>query len=652
MNRFHPYRTLVAILLGGLLVVNSLQAQAGSDAAGTPGTSGPRVLRFPAERSLGSLMVRPARPEKPIDAQLYWVRDQGWEVFGPARGAVAVPGGSQVFLRIRDAQAWRDLSPLAQLGPDDLYSLALQGSYSGGPKPGDSCMPHIAHLTGLHGLDLKQTSITGAGMKYVVGMKNLRELAVPAGMDDQGMACIGQLTSLRSLYFKENRVTNAGLVHLAQLHALEELELGGRRIGNDGLAYLAELPQLRHLLLWGVGFSDAGLARLKNVRSLETLNLGALEQITDAGLARLSEIPQLKDIDLYHCQNITNAGLLPLKKLPGLRSLSIVNSQVTDEGLTHLREIKTLEGLMLPGKGITDRGLQYLSELPRLRRLWLPRAHYVDPTMDKDYYTDEGLQALSSLTLLESLEIGSLGITDEGVKHLAGLTRLKRLGLFGCSRLTDESLRTISQLRSLENLSISHGYLTISGLTMLNSMTNLKNLDLDEVIQDDSGLNLSGLTNLEDLRLSLARRRAGTSVIYSPFQERDIATLGKLTRLKRLQISHGGATNASLAYLIGLSRLERLSIGGDGLTDEGLAHLTGLSRLNSLTLSGHFTDAALGYLQKLPDLGMLDFFRSSAVFSQVAVRDFQRNMPQLTVFRGFETDHAPRPAQPPRPVRR
>jgi Leucine-rich repeat (LRR) protein len=610
------------------------------------------VLHFPAERSLGNLMVRPARPEEPIDALDYWVRDEGWEVLGPARGDVAVPAGSQIFLRISDVQAWRDLSPLAKLGPDDLYSLALRGSYGAGPKPGDLCMTHIAHLTGLHSLDLKETNITGAGMRHVAGMKNLRQLAVPAGMDDQGMACVGQLTSLRSLYFKENRVTNAGLVHLTKLQALGELELGGGRIGNDGLLYLAELPQLRYLILWGGGFSDAGLTRLKNIKSLETLNLGALERITDAGLARLSDIPQLKDLDLYHCKNITDAGLVPLKKLPGLRSLKITSSRVTDEGLAHLREIKTLEGLMLPSKGITDRGLQYLAELPRLRELWLPRAHYVDPTMDKDYYTDEGLKALSSLTLLESLDIGSLGITDEGIKHLAKLTRLKKLGLLGCDRITDESLRTISQLRSLENLSVSYGHLTISGLKMLKGLTSLKNLDLDDIAQDNSGLDLSGLTNLEDLMLSLARKRVGGTVVSMPFQEGDLATLGKLTRLKRLQISHGGATNAALGYLTGLTRLERLSIGGDDLTDEGLAHLTRLSRLSSLTLSGHFTDAALVHLQKLPELTMLEFFRSGARFSQAAVRDFQRSMPRLVVFRGFETETAPRPPQRPRPQRR
>jgi hypothetical protein len=107
---------------------------------------------------------------------------------------------------------------------------------------------------------------------------------------------------------------------------------------------------------------------------------------------------------------------------------------------------------------------------------------------------------------------------------------------------------------------------------------------LDEIIQDNSGLDLSGLSNLEDVMFSLTRKRVGGAIVHAPFQERDLATFGKLTRLKRLQISHGGATNASLGYLTGLSRLERLSLGGDGLTNEGLAHLASLVSLRNRVL--------------------------------------------------------------------
>ncbi len=376
---------------------------------------------------------------------------------------------------------------------------------------------------------------------------------------------------------------------------------------------------------------------MKDVKALEILNLGVLEQITDAGLAQLANVPQLRDISLYHNTKITDAGLMPLKKLPSLRRLDVANSYVTDGGLVHLKDIKTLEGLMLPSNRITDRGLHYLSELPHLRELQLRRPSWGKAALDKDRYTDEGLRALSLCTEMQDLAIDRLSVTDKGVTHLAKLTRLRKLSLPGIS---DEGLRTIAQLHSLESLSISSGLLSISGLKSLNSLTNLRTLILDGVVQDNSGLDLSGLAGLEDLTLDLQRRRVGATTVTNPFHEQDIAAFGKLTRLKRLQISHGGAMDASLRYLTGLSRLQRLSLGGDGLTDEGLAPLASLSRLTSITLSGRFTDKALQHLQKLPELGFLSF-SSGARFSEAAVSEFWRNAPTLIVFRGYEIDRGP-----------
>jgi Leucine-rich repeat (LRR) protein len=643
-HRIRLIGTVFAIL-SQTAIADSLPSGQLSPSTGFGGGTGlpERVLHFPVDRSLGRLKIRPAREEGPVEGFYYWVRDGGWEMLGLAQGAVTVPAGCQVCLDVEARQGWRDLSPLAQLAPDDLYMLSFHGSYPGGAQPGDSCMAHVARLTGLRVLHLRNTNITAAGIKHVVALKRLRYLSTPDGsLDDAGMAYIGQLSTLTGLYLMQNRLTNAGVQHLAKLRCLAELELGGGQINDDGLAYLAELPRLRYLSLWGKGFTDAGLGRLKSVKELEILNLGVLEQITDAGLAQLAGVPQLRDISLYHNTKVTNTGLMPLKKLPNLRRLDIANSHVTDEGLVHLKEIKTLEGLMLPSTAITDRGLQYLSELPRLRELRLRRPQWGKAALDKDRYTDEGLRALSLCTEMQDLEIDRLGVTDKGVTHLARLTRLRKLSLSGIS---DESLRTLAQLHSLESLSISSGRLSISGLKSLNSLTNLRTLSLNGVVQDNAGLDLSGLAHLEDLTLDLQRRRVGTTVVTEPFREQDIAALGKLTRLKRLQISHGGATDASLRYLTSLSRLERLSLGGDGLTDEGLAPLASLSRLTSITLSGRFTDKALQHLQKLPELGFLSFL-SGAKFSEAAVNEFWRDAPALTSLRGYETDRGPatRPA--------
>jgi Leucine-rich repeat (LRR) protein len=317
----------------------------------------------------------------------------------------------------------------------------------------------------------------------------------------------------------------------------------------------------------------------------------------------LSQIPQLRDLDLYRASKVTDAGIARLKNLPHLRKLELRHTSVTDAGLAHLKEIKTLEYLHLPEKNISDSGLGYLGQLPRLRDLSLPRAHYVDPKMDKGYYTDEGLKTLAGLTEMECLFIGGLGVTDAGVGCLTGMRRLKELSLFGCSRITDESLGHVGGLRSLERLSISHGRLTVSGVKAINNLTSLKNLDLDEVIQDNSGLDLSGLMNLRDLSFGLARKQANGDV--ATWQERDIATMGRLTNLRRLQISHTGIPDGSvLRHLTGLTRLERLSIGGNGLTDDGVAYLAQLPSLNSLSLSGDLHGRHPGTSAKSAEAGI------------------------------------------------
>jgi len=554
--------TLVRIVLGSVVVAVCAALVSGAqNAKPSASVMAPRVLHFPADRSLGTLTSRPAEPEEPTETFCYWFRGSNWEPLGEARGDVKVPPGHQVSLSIARSSQWRDLSPLLKLQPVDLYKLSIYGSYTGGAKPGDSCMQYVGHLTGLHALDLVNTGISGAAMKCVSGWKQLQWLTLPGRMDDGGMTVIATLPALRGLYFKENQVTDAGLVHLAKLASLEELELGGARITDAGLAHLAGLPRLRYLVLWGKGFTDSGFKSLKAVPNLEILSLGPLEQVTDTGLG-------------------------------------------------------------------------YLGQLPRLRDLSLPRAHYVDPSKDKGYYTDEGLKALAGLTEMECLLIGGLGVTDAGIGQLAGMRRLKDLSLYGCDRITGESLKTIGGLRSLESLNIDYARLTMSNLKLLNNLAGLKTLGLDKIVQDNSGLDLSGLMNLRDLSLHLAAKQADGNV--AAWQERDIAMMGKLTNLQRLQISHTGIPDGSvLRHLTGLTHLERLSIGGNGLTDDGMAYLAQLPNLNSLTLSGTFTDATLVHLQKVQRLGLLDFM-SGANFTPRALSDFRAKMPHLGLYRDFE----------------
>ncbi|UCD50931.1 MAG: hypothetical protein JSW27_25825 [Phycisphaerales bacterium] len=597
------------IVLLPLMVPGSVRSFAAAQAAEE------RTLHFPADRSLGSVLICEPVPEGPLEGLYFWIRGEEWEYLAEARGDVTVPAGKWVCLTVGCPEGWRDLSPLSNLQADDLYRLAIHGSYASGTRPGNACMPHVAHLTGLRILDLGQTNITGVGMKWISGLRNLQRLTLPGRSDDAGLLHARSLSALKGLYIGENRITNAGLRHLAGLPSLEELELGGGRITNDGLVHLARLPRLRYLMLQGDRFTDAGFAHLKNVPSLRTLHFGHLPQTTDVGLAHLSALSNVQDLNFHWSENITNEGIRYLARLPHLRSLDIAHAKVDDAGLAYLKDVKTLESLDLPNKGISDRGLEYVSMLPRLRELDVSRVHYVDPSKDKGYYTDKGIEALATCTLLEDLSIGSIGVTDASMETIGKLQNLRTLTLFGCTSVTDAGLRQLVSLKNLERLNIKDADISILGLSCLNRLPNLRYLNVKGVKQDHTGLDLSGLKKLETLAI-------GTRYEGDPISDADVACLADLTQLRWFQTPRSlkhprGLTNHGLALLAGLTQMDRLTVGGPKLTDDGLAQLRWMKKLDMLNVyGGTYTSKGLEHLKELDGLAYLTL---------VGVHDFTRD---------------------------
>jgi len=607
-------------------VTNSplLNSPSASASAKQPGQM--KVLRFPPGRSLGQTYLQEPSSEKPPDSLHFWTDDAPWDYLCEAIGDVAIPAHKRVWLAINNQTVWQDLSPLLELKADDLYRLSIRGSDQPGATAGTPPMTgtkYIAHLTGLRILDLPYTNISD--MTFVKGMTSLEYLTPPNTITDAGLAVVAQLPNLKGLYFNKNRVTNEGLAALARMTALEELSLTADRCNDAGLVHLAGLPRLRYLLLQGQGFTNAGIAHLKNVPSLWILNLGFLPQLGDAALLHVAQIPGLEAVSFYWCENITDQGVAQMTKMPSLKQLDITHSKVTDKGLAHISQIKTLQSLGLPNKGITDVGLQHVSTLPNLKKLSVSRAHYVDPKMNKEYYTNQGLAAISKCTHLEDLSIGSIGVTDAGMDHIARLTNLKALLLFGCDNLTDAGLAKLTTLKSLTNLDITDANVTMAGVNRLMAISGLTRLDVSQFKRNGSVLNIAGLRNLEDLTLSFGPESD------DKFTDADLACLSQLKKLRWLQIGPRDFTNAGLAYLVGLTNMERLGIGGQGLTDEGLKFLTGMKQLNHLSIrDGNITDKGLDYLGSIKTLTFLNI-TTDGDFSPAAVRRLRTNLPNLAI---------------------
>ena len=617
-----------------------------------------RVVHFPKDRSLGKLSTQNSGAVRQIATFFYWGAEPKWEYLCEAKGEVHVPAGKRLSL-LANKTAGRDLSPLSKLRPDDLYGLTLQALSTDAGKPSDRCMPHIANLTGLKSLNLGMTNVSDRGLKYISNLPSLEYLHLPDRATDRGLAYVAELPSLKGLYLGAiggSQVTDAGLRHLTKLTSLEELYLRGEHMGDAGLAYLRDLPRLEYLALYGSHFTDDGCAHLKDIASLRILSFYEDRcRITDAGLVHISNLANLENLSLSVTGPVTDEGIAHLVKMRSLRKLDIGSSQVTDRGLAHLKQIKTLERLDLPQRDqrITDIGLAHLAELPNLKCLHVSRGHYVDPKMNKEYYTDKGLAELAKCRLLEELSIGSIGITDAGMEHITKLTNLKDLNLFGCDNVTDKGVAKLRTLKSLTSLNISHAEVTFSGLAQLNSLSNLTRLYVDNLKRGGAMLDLSGLTNLENVSLGFEH--------YSEdaFSDADLMGLANLKKLKWLQIGPRNYTDKGMAYLAQLPNIERLGIGGSGLTDEGLKHLTNMKKLNHLSIIGRFdtnkrdftsggniTDKGLRYLGELKMLRFLNIYTDNT-FSAAAIQRLRRELPNLFYLRINGRDRLRAPRRPP-----
>jgi len=593
-----------------------------------------RVLHFPKDRSLGTIKVLDANIKRQIQTShidswdsIGWHDWSDWtkaEYFGEAQGGVVIPAGKKVGLFL-SKDAIKDLSPLLNLKPDDLYMLShMPLNWNEDPILSAKCMQYIAHLAGLKSLRLFGTRTTTEGMKHIIKLQSLEMLQPPKGLTNRGLSYVAKLESLKRLYFTENKITNAGLKrYIPKLTNLEELWLGQGRISDAGLVCLAELPMLRYLSIRYGNFTDAGMAHVKKCSSLRILDLISVP-ITDAGVYHLSSLDKLENLNLSYTE-VTDRGLVYLKSMPSLKKLKIGkrnidrdNPPITDAGMVHLAQINSLEYLDLPYHGITGKGLATIANLKNLKHLWV--GCYTSSPL-----TDKALSHVSKFEKLEYLHIGGTDFTDAGMVHLSKLKKLKVLHFTTAPRVTDKGLAELKSLKQLERLSLRSKKVTISGLSHLNAFKNLTDLEVGRFEQDNSGLDISGLIKLERLNFELFRKGSDS------VRDEDLACLVKLKNLRRLVI--GGVksstvTDAGIAHLKDLPNMRELFCGSPYLTDKSLSYLANMKTLYSLTITGNFTDEGLGFLEELKALHHLKIY-SSNNFSPKAKERLLNNLPNM-----------------------
>lgn len=90
---------------------------------------------------------------------------------------------------------------------------------------------------------------------------------------------------------------------------------------------------------------------------------------------------------------------------------------------------------------------------------------------------DSQLALLTDLEHLRSLHLGGTDVTDEGLRHLAGMASLQRLHLEK-TKVSDAGLAHLAGLESLSYLNLYQTGVTDSGLVHLEGLASLRNLYL------------------------------------------------------------------------------------------------------------------------------------------------------------------------------
>jgi len=604
-----------------------------------------RVVHFPPSRSIGILYIQDEGIANIHHAFSNWSgspKDQ-WQLLGPAKGDVVVPPGKRLSLTIpqEPKDGWKDLSPLKNLKPDDLYQLWICGQISAATNPGDICMPHITHLTGLKDLSLNWTDVSTNGLQYIKDFHSLEYLRLPGEIDDSAMILISRLKSLKGLYLSgTGRVTDEGLACLKALPNLEELSFDGpKKITSASLRYLSKISSLKRLsFCFNSKVTSRDLIHLGDMPSLKSLRLDH-SNITNSGLRFFSNLKHLEELSL-HNTNVTDAGVPHLLALKSLRRLNLQKqpgskkTPITEKAAPYLARIQTLEYLNLECLSVTDYALSELSTLPNLRAL------YASYGSTGKSLTDQGLDHLSKTKSLELLYIRTEAVTDKGMLAIAQLPNLKTLDISFGPNITKQGLAHLTALKQLTSFSISpHGHeigISISDLACLNKMTNLKTMSLAGIIQDGSGLDISGLKNIESLDITSKRiwdkRNGKWHISHKSFTDKDLACLENLTHLKSLSLwSTGAVTDKGLSCLQNLTNLERLIFSEASLTDQGLIYLKDMQRLNDLSIGGNFTEKGIQHLKELKALECLRLFPKRGVPNR-AVRELKKNLPFLSFF--------------------
>lgn len=168
--------------------------------------------------------------------------------------------------------------------------------------------------------------------------------------------------------------------------------------------------------------------------------------------------------------------------------------------------LRSIDGIAFSGPPslLKNNDLSVLRELPNLRCVCIDESTHV---------SDDGLKHLAGLQQLATLSIEHVPISGDGLSYLTNLPNLTGISLVG-TKVTDDALRHLSKIPTLTWIRLNRTNISDAGLEHLKALPQLRQLFVHTTRVTDSGLMaLASLTNLTEI-----------SVINTRVSEQAVAT--------------------------------------------------------------------------------------------------------------------------------
>ncbi|MDO5567034.1 MAG: hypothetical protein Q4G59_10295, partial [Planctomycetia bacterium] len=391
----------------------------------------------------------------------------------------------------------------------------------------------------------------------------------------------------------------------------------------------------RDSLYVGVENTDDELAKAVRERpKTKFCDLTDTKRLTDDGLRSLIQLEHLQTLDMKNCHWLTDKGLAHISKTT-VETLNLEGcDQITLQGLEpFVKRSLPMRLITLPEHLRTDEGIAFIMRLPRRNPnvYRLVEWHISDKSLELlakeekateitlsggcEKVTEKGIAALGVLPELQTLEIIGLPITSLGPLTSESFRGLGKLEISGCTFLRSESLYGIEHLTLLESLSLRGNFVNNDSVfASIGKLPRLRNLQLVAIPITDVGLSYLGQLRTLTI-LSVWECPQVTGVGFNAF--------ASAQSLVTIDATDSRITDEGAIALSRIKSIERLELShNEQITDRGIEAIAQMPRLKRLELKAcnGITDAALDMLAGSPSLKELDVTKNHKLTRKAIIR--------------------------------